>query len=304
MAPVLIAGNCKTANTVALCLLLANQQVVILSNNVSQTGECLNTHAKDIKKAWGPVLNMRYLAVTDVLNVKTEYSLAIAVTKESLCDKRDVINVFENVLSANALIAVNTESIELSEIQQNAKHPGRIIGANWVEPAHTTYFLEIISNNNNDKKLVNNFAQLATQNWKKDPYIVNTGKSIRARLMCAIIREAFYLVENGYVSFEDIDRACRNDAGYYLPFAGNFRYMDLMGTYIYGLVMKDMNPDLTKQHHVPQFFKERVQSGSFGMESNRGIYDYQNGEVEKWNELQRNFSYQVREIIDKYHSVI
>src|SRR5690606_11021753 len=57
---------------------------------------------------------------------------------------------------------------------------------------------------------------------------------------------AICLVENGYASIERIDRACRNNAGFYLPFEGNFRYMDLMGTYAYGMVMKDLNPDLAK----------------------------------------------------------
>jgi 3-hydroxybutyryl-CoA dehydrogenase len=206
----------------------------------------------------------------------------------------------EYVLPEYTPIAINTESLPLSDIQQDAKNPQRIIGANWVEPAHTTYFLEIISNQANPEALVKKFSAMAQQYWNKDPYVLKTGYSIRSRMMSALIREAFYLVENGFVSFEDVDRACRNDAGYYLPFAGNFRYMDLMGTFIYGLVMKDMNPDLSKDRHIPAFFNEIIDSGGRGMENNKGFYEYKNGDVEKWKERSRVFSYQIHEIIDKY----
>ncbi len=303
-APVLIAGDCKPANTVAICLLLARQPVVIFTQDILRTHECLDIHAEDIRNAWGIVVDKAYVTVTDKLDKEKNYSLAIAVTNESLSEKKELIELLENVLSSDKVIAVNSESIGLSELQKFCRHPERIIGANWVEPAHTTYFLEIISNNNNDKKLVEDFFYLAKQHWKKDPYLINGDRGIRARLMCALIREAFYLVENGYVSFEDIDRACRNDAGYYLPFAGNFRYMDLMGAYIYGIVMKDMNPDLTRQNHVPAFFKDMMQNGWLGMKNNRGFYNYTNGEVESWNELSGKFSYQTKAIVDKYNSVM
>jgi len=169
-----------------------------------------------------------------------------------------------------------------------------------VEPAHTTFFLEIISNKNTRNDLVKELSAVAHQHWQKDPYVVNTDYSVRGRMMSALIREAFYLIENGYVSFEDVDRACRNDAGYYFPFAGNFRYMDLMGTYIYGLVMKDMNPDLSKDRHIPQFFKDIIASGGEGMNNHKGFYKYSAEEVQRWNEVSTVFSYQIQKFIEKY----
>jgi 3-hydroxybutyryl-CoA dehydrogenase len=302
--PVLIAGDSKLVSSVAVCLILAIQPVVILTQHILEMVESLNNHAKDINTFSEFPLNMNLVSIINTLDNKTDYLLAIALTNESLPEKLEMISLMETVISSDKTIAINTESISLTNIQKAAKFPERIFGTNWVEPAHTTYFLEIISNKKNDQQLLKDFADHAKLYWKKDPYIINSDHSIRARLMCAMIREAFYLVENGYVTFEDIDRACRNDAGYYLPFAGNFRYMDLMGTYIYGIVMKDMNPDLTRQQHVPAFFKYIVQQGWLGMDNNHGFYEYPEGEAEKWNTLSRNFSYQIRDIINKYHTVI
>src|SRR5690606_30244795 len=98
---------------------------------------------------------------------------------------------------------------------------------------------------------------------------------------------AFYLVENGYASMESIDRACRNDAGYYLPFAGNFRYMDLMGTYAYGVVMKDLNPELSKATVVPDSVVADFQS-------------YAADHPEHWEKIVRTVSEEIRELILKY----
>ena len=69
------------------------------------------------------------------------------------------------------------------------------------------------------------------EEWGKEPSLVK--KDIRGfitnRLMYAMMREAIHLVENGYATIEDIDRACRNDMGYWITFAGLFRIMDLTG---------------------------------------------------------------------------
>jgi 3-hydroxybutyryl-CoA dehydrogenase len=297
---ILVWGNDKLAFSITVCLLLAEYNICLYSENAENAEADINQHAVDIDRFTAGNLNLSNLEIKSELGKGEDFILAIAITDENLKNKLGAIEELEKVVSDNVIIAINTESISLGEIQKGSKNPERIIAANWTNPAHTTYFLEIIYNNLNQEELVKKFYSIARQYWGKDPYIVKANYSIRARMMSALIREAFYLVENGYVSFEDIDRACRNDAGYYLPFAGNFRYMDLMGTYIYGLVMKDMNPDLSKERHIPAFFTNIISSGGQGMENRKGFYAYEDSEVQKWNELSRIFSYQIQKIIAKY----
>jgi 3-hydroxybutyryl-CoA dehydrogenase len=298
--PVLIAGDSKIANTIAICLLLAKHPVTIYTSHVSATWEQIQTHLDDVKNNWNVRPETHLLAIRNKLEPSNDYLIAIGVTSEILMEKTALIQKLENILGSEVTIAINTESFSLKDLQHFCRHPQRLIGVNWVEPAHTTYFLEIIANSVTDKKLVEGFYTMAKKYWNKDPYVINSGNGVRARLMCALIREAFYLVENGYVCFEDIDRACRNDAGYYLPFAGNFQYMDLMGTYIYGIVMKDLNPELAIASKVPYFFSQMLQEGCEGMENNHGFYEYTDVEVKRWSELSRKFSYEIKEIIDRY----
>lgn len=298
--PILIAGEGKLVHSIAVCLLQAGHSVTLFSKNKNDALENINLHFTDLSESTAEAFQHRELKITNVLESKLGYQLTIAITNESLLEKKEMISRLEERLPTDSAIAINTESIPLSTLQNGSNHPERIIGVNWVEPAHTTYFLELITNSQTDKVLADHLFHLAKRCWNKDPYIIHSDLSIRARMFVAMVREAFYLVENGYASVEDIDRACRNDAGYYLPFAGNFRYMDLMGTYSYGVVMKELNPELSKECNAPAFFKDIMAQGGLGMENNKGFYKYENDDAEKWNQIFREFSYQIQGIINKY----
>lgn len=297
--PILLVGNGNLTYSIAVCLVKANYIVNLCADNIKEAARVIFTHFEDLKNENEKlVIDSGRLKISESFDNTDECSLAIAITEEDRFIKRNIISQLEKELSPAATIAINTESINLDVIQQNSVQPERIIGLNWTEPAHTTHFLEIISNATVKKGLANQVKSLAKA-WNKDPYIVeNFG--IRSRLMSAMVREAFYLVEKEYASVEDIDRACRNDAGYYLPFAGNCRYMDLMGTHAYGTVMKGLNPELSKEQKLPEFYTDIVKKGGLGMQNGKGVYQYTPAEIEHWKKIVNEFSYKIEAIINKY----
>jgi 3-hydroxybutyryl-CoA dehydrogenase len=123
---------------------------------------------------------------------------------------------------------------------------------------------------------------------------------ITNRLMYSMMREAIYLVENGYATIEDIDRACRNDMGYWITFAGLFRFMDLTGIPAYLTVMKDLFPELSNSTKAPHFIDELVTSGAKGVSNARGFYSYTKESAEKWEKLFIKFTYEIRKLAGKY----
>jgi 3-hydroxybutyryl-CoA dehydrogenase len=268
IGPVLLAGEHPIKNGIACCL---------------QQSDC----AFDLEH------------VTHIDDGKT-YELAILVTEENGLVKKSGIEQLEKTLGPAVIIAVNTETIGLDFLQKGAICPDRIVGLNWTEPADSTFFMEIIANETTNPAYAARLNTIATEVWNKDPYLIHGNTGVRMRLLGALLREAFYLIQNGYAMVEDIDRACRNDAGYYLPFAGNLRYMDLMGTYAYGMVMRDLNPELSTNQILPDFFEKMIAEKAWGMESGKGFYEYKNGEAENWRLLLGRFSSEVKEIIKKY----
>jgi 3-hydroxybutyryl-CoA dehydrogenase len=293
--PVLLIGDAGLIASTAVCLLTAGHYLNVGTPNADEFNEFLNKHLKAQGKAG---FYQNQLVVSSTLTTYHDCKLVIAITHENAGDKQQLLNSLVPLVAPDAIVAINTESIPLDTLQVGFDNPARLIGLNWTEPVHTSLFLEVIStdiSNNTATEIV----ALANAYWGKDAYIVKND-GIRSRLISAMAREASYLVDNGYASVEDIDRACRNDAGYYLPFCGNCRYMDLMGTYAYGMVMKDLNPDLSKDTQLPQFMEQILDAGGEGMQNNKGFYNYTNDEVAKWKEVTEKFGYQIQAIIEKY----
>jgi 3-hydroxybutyryl-CoA dehydrogenase len=287
--PVLLTGYADLIATTAVCLLKAGHQLTVVTPNIAAFRKRLEQYPA--------VENNSHLAVTDQYTGLQNVKLAIAITHENVNLKKDALQQLAAVVSEDAIIAINTESIGLNVLVCDIANPERLIGLNWTEPVHTTYFLEVIAGANT--VAADTIVALAKNNWGKDPYIVKND-GIHSRLVSAMAREASFLVDNGYASVDDIDRACRNDAGYYLPFCGNCRYMDLMGTYAYGMVMKDLNPDLSKDTELPDFMQQILKQGGQGMQNKKGFYNYTAEEVEHWKAVMDKFSYQIQTIIEKY----
>jgi 3-hydroxybutyryl-CoA dehydrogenase len=171
----------------------------------------------------------------------------------------------------------------------------------WLEPAHTSRFLEIICGDQSNVRQAEWLYELSHQ-WAKEPILVR--KDIRGfvsnRLMYAMFREAFSLVENGYATVEDIDRACRNNAGYWMTLVGVFRWMDLTGVPAYHTVMQELLPTLSNQTTVPTLIADIVKAGGKGVSNAQGFYDYTPEEAQAWQKTYEEFSYEIRKLALKY----
>lgn len=297
---ILVVGGGRLTAGIVTNLLQSEATVYFTSNNIQQDKQFINDNITDWKQNKDIQITVDRLLYIQSASEAIDIDLAVCITEENLVSKQQWIRKLERLLPSETIIATNTESFLLDQLQQQTKHPERIVGLNWCDPAHTTAFLEIIANEMTSPAVVKRVEIAARDYWHKDPYTVYCGYSVRSRLMAALIREAFYLVEHGYASVEDIDRSCRNDAGYYLPFAGNCRYMDLMGSYAYGLVMKDLNRELSKQDQPPSFFIQLINAGKTGMESKAGFYNYAKDEEKGWDEQFRKFSFEIKDIMEKY----
>ncbi len=295
---ILLIGENELTGSIAVQLLNAGYEVLLYTASRELMQDAISLHMKELQIREGAVLQRKALQYVE--GYVSEVDIAIAITPEEAAQKKVLLKALDMALPKQVVIAVNTETFHLSALTEGTKNPERILGVNWALPAHTTFFLEIITEGALGLEKALWLKHIGETRWCKDPYIVQCGYSIRARLMAALTREALFLVDNGYASVEDIDRANRNDAGYYLPFAGNCRYMDLMGTYAYGLVMKDLNRELSKAATTPGFFDRLVAEGQSGMEAKQGFYNYDEEAVTVWKQKAAGFSYEIKKIIEKY----
>lgn len=227
--------------------------------------------------------------------------LVIEAIYESLEQKRELLKSIEATVSPKTPIGCNTSAIPISLLQQSARNPKRILGIHWAEPAHTTRFLEVICGKETSQALARRVAAQARY-WGKEPTLVR--RDIRGfitnRCFYALLREALYLVDQGYATVADVDRSLRNDLGYWITFAGPFRYLDLTGIPAYDAVATDLFPELSNAKEVPAPLRRLAKTGARGVANSRGFYKYGPGQAERWEKLFLEFSYRIRALAQDY----
>lgn len=295
-------------SSIATCLLAAGHQVTSLVKDIKKAHIAHDRILGFLKQLQGegllvedPDQVIKQLTITDDVRLLVGYEVVIESIIEDIEEKKSVFKKLEEVLSPTAIIGSNTSAIPVTILQSGLKHPERLLGIHWGEPAHIIKFLEVICGDESDVKYAEKIMKLA-EGWNKEPSLVK--KDIRGfitnRLMYALMREGFNLVENGYATIEDIDRACRNDFGYWITFAGPFRFMDLTGIPAYLTVAKGLFPELSNADKTPAFFDELVASGAKGVSNAHGFYEYTPESAEKWEKLFVEFAYEIRKLAEKY----
>jgi 3-hydroxybutyryl-CoA dehydrogenase len=295
-------------SSIVTCVLAAGHEVTAVTNQLQQAAEArkrIEGYLWQLKEEnmlqEEPSFVLQRLVITDDISALQQHTVVIESIHESILEKKKVYDRLEEVLPTNAIIGSNTSAIPVSFLQEGLKHPERLFGIHWAEPAHITRFMEVICGNSSDPAFAQTIISLA-ESWGKEPSLLK--KDIRGfitnRIMYAMLREAFYLVEIGYASVEDIDRSLRNDLGYWITFAGPFRFMDLTGIPAYLTVMKDLFPELNNSTLVPATINQLVEMGAKGVSNARGFYAYTPDTAEKWEELFIQFSYDIRKLAAKY----
>jgi 3-hydroxybutyryl-CoA dehydrogenase len=248
-----------------------------------------------------PEYYLKNLVITENYSQLKPCRLVIECTIESEAIKKTVYSKIESVIADDALMTSNTSAIPISLLQKLTCKPERFFGLHWAEPSHTTRFLEVICGELSDIEKGEYLYELS-HSWGKEPTLVR--KDIRGfitnRIMYALYREAFYLVENGYASVEDVDRACRNNAGYWMTLVGVFRWMDLTGVAAYHNVIKDLFPTLSNSTETPKLIDDIVKAGGRGVSNAHGFYSYTPEEAKLWEDTFTAFSYEIRKLALKY----
>ena len=303
-----VVGLGLMGSSIVTCILAAGHQVTALTRNIEKAGEAKNRISDFLKQLQeegilndDPAAVIQRFTITDDYALFEDHEVVIESIVENIGEKKEVFRQLENVLSATAIIGSNTSAIPVSILQSGLQHPERLLGIHWGEPAHILRFLEVICGNQSDLKYAKKIVAL-TEQWGKEPSLIR--KDIRGfitnRLMYAMMREGINLVENGYATIEDIDRACRNDMGYWITFAGPFRFMDLTGIPAYLTVMKELFPELDNSSKSPAFIEDLVASGAKGIANAQGFYPYTKESAEQWKKLFIQFTYDIRKLSEKY----
>lgn len=305
--PVGVVGLGLMGTSITACLLAAGHPVVAVSKDLKQrpTRRRLLDLLRGMKRekllSGDPGQVAKNLLLSEDFSVLSDCQVVIESVVEQLAVKHEVFRKVEAAVSPEAIVGSNTSAIPVTVLQKEAVHPERFLGIHWGEPAHISRFMEIICGDQTDLRYAERAKALA-EGWDKEPSLVR--RDIRGfitnRCFYALLREAFYLVDNGYCTIEDVDRSLRNDYGYWITFVGPFRFMDLTGIPAYRMVMEGLLPELSCSKEIPALMKKVVDSGARGVANAKGFYNYTPREARRWEKRFLQFNYDIRALALKY----
>lgn len=303
-----VVGLGLMGSSIVAALLIAGHPVVAIAPTPTDAREAASRigHQLELCSDAGLATNrsafyLAHLTISENYDLLGVCSLVIECVIEQMEIKTEIYRRITSAVSAETIIGSNTSAIPISVLQEKVLHPERFLGIHWAEPAFMTRFLEITCGKLTAPANADFIFNLAHQ-WGKEPTLLK--KDIRGfitnRLMYAVYREIFHLLENQTASQEDLDKAFRYDAGSWMTLMGLFRRMDYNGLSDYASIIDQVFPQLGNSQEVPAKMQEMVQMTARGIHNGRGLYPYEHGEAELWEEAFANFNHEIHHLAAEY----
>jgi carnitine 3-dehydrogenase len=144
--------------------------------------------------------------------------------------KRDLLAKISAVVPSDSLIATSSSGILISDIQDAAACPERVVLGHPFNPPHLMPLVEVVGGRLTSEAAVEKALAFYGSTGKKPIHIRREVKGHLAnRLQAALLREAFYLVEQGIASVEDVDTAIAHGPGLRWALLGPFLNLHLSG---------------------------------------------------------------------------
>lgn len=195
--------------------------------------------------------------------------------------KQELFARLEEIVAEETVLTTDTSGIPITICQAKCRHPERVVGMHWWNPPHIMPLVEIIKGEKTGEEAAQ-FAYEVARWLNKVPIMVQKDVPgfVGNRMQLAVMREAFWLLENGVASAEDIDTAVQYGFGFRYPVLGPLRTSDFAGLDTVLRVATHLFPQLDSTQEPPGILRRLVEQGRFGAKTGGGIYNYEPGEVE------------------------
>ena len=209
---------------------------------------------------------------TDQLDDLHDVDLVIEAVPERLEIKTSIFTELDLIVRDDCVLATNTSSLSVTQIAAATRHPERVIGMHFFNPAPVLALVEVITTLFTDDALVETIRSLAIELGKKPVVVGDRAGFVANALLITYLARAIRIYETGHVSREDLDDAARMGIGFPM---GPLTLSDLIGLDVVKEVC-DVMYEATKEPSSapPALLQQMVAAGRLGRKTGRGFYDY------------------------------
>jgi 3-hydroxybutyryl-CoA dehydrogenase len=210
---------------------------------------------------------------TDMAEAVKGADLVIEAVPEKTEIKRAVFEKIDEHANPSCYFATNTSTMSPTEIASFTKRPEKVIAMHFFNPVHKMPLVEIVRGLETSDETAQ-FVEAAAKKMGKETVVINEFPGfVTSRISALVGNEAFYMLQEGLGTPEEIDKAIKLGLNYPM---GPFELGDLVGLDARLNNLKYLHEKLGEKYRPAPLLEKYVKAGRLGRKSGRGVYDYTN----------------------------
>jgi 3-hydroxybutyryl-CoA dehydrogenase len=202
-----------------------------------------------------------------------EADLVIEAATENEAIKIRILQAVDAIARPGTIIATNTSSISITRLAAATQRPDRFVGMHFFNPVPVMALVEIIRGLRTSEATVEAVADLARTLGKTPIGVKNSAGFVVNRILCPMINEAIFTLQEGLASAEEIDAGMRLGCNHPI---GPLALCDLVGLDVQLAVMDVLYSNFNDSKYRPApLLREMVDAGMLGRKTGRGFYTYE-----------------------------
>jgi 3-hydroxybutyryl-CoA dehydrogenase len=213
-----------------------------------------------------------------VEDVCREADLLIEAVPEEMEVKLEIFTIFDKFARPDAIVASNTSSLSITEMASITFRAGNCIGMHFFNPVPKMKLLEIVRALETSEATLQACVEVGRRMGKEVVVIRESPGFVTSRINAMIGNEAFYMLQEGIASAEDIDKALKLGLNHPM---GPFELVDLVGLDVRLNILEYLHKTLGEKYRPCPLLAQYVKAGRTGRKSGRGVYEYGDNGVKK-----------------------
>ena len=234
--------------------------------NLDQAVELGKVDAADADAAFS---RLEYAGSVD--QAAREADLVIEAVPEELESKLEIFTMLDKICRPATILASNTSSLSVTEIASVTYRAQKCVGMHFFNPVHKMKLLEIVRALETDDDTLAAVVEVGKRMRKEVVVIKEAPGFITSRINAMIGNEAFYMLQEGVASAEDIDKAVKLGLNHPM---GPFELVDLVGLDTRLHILEYLHKTLGEKFRPCPLLAQYVKAGRLGRKSGRGVFEY------------------------------